>query len=226
MHVMMTTLNGDPNVGLYGLATDRFAIISDIEADKDEISDVLKVPMIVQKMARTDFAGIFLAGNSNAVLVPNIIETKELDNLKKELSKISEDIEVKVIETEHTALGNLILCNDRAAIISSLLEKHKDEIAEALKVPVTVSDLMDLSITGSLCISTNKGFLLNMHAEKEDFELVEKTLKIDGDIGSVNFGGAFVRCGMIANSNGYLVGNQTTGPELTRIDEALGFINV
>ena len=226
MRVIKTTLNGDPNVGLYGLATDRFAIISDIEADKDEITEVLKVPVIVMRAARTCFAGIFLAGNSNAVLVPNIMEAKELDYLKDEMSKISKDIEIKMIETEHTALGNLIICNDKAAMISPLIEKHKDEISEVLKVPVTVSDLMDISIIGSLCMPTNKGFLLNMHVEKEDFELVEKTLKTDGDIGSVNFGGSFVRSGMIANSNGYLIGNQTTGPEITRIDEALGFINV
>jgi translation initiation factor 6 len=30
--------------------------------------------------------------------------------------------------------------------------------------------------------------------------------------------------GMLANSNGYLAGSDTTGPELGRIEEALGFI--
>ncbi len=83
MRVIKTTLNGDPNVGLYGFATDRFAIISDMEADKEEIADVLKVPVIVMRAARTCFAGIFLAGNSNAVLVLNIMEAKELDCLKE-----------------------------------------------------------------------------------------------------------------------------------------------
>ncbi|MCK5594541.1 MAG: translation initiation factor IF-6, partial [Candidatus Aenigmarchaeota archaeon] len=131
-----------------------------------------------------------------------------------------------VIGTNNTALGNLIIANDKAAVISTLLEEHKDEISEALKVPVIVSDLMDLSIVGSICISTNKGFLMNMHAEKEDFELVEKNIKVDGDIGTVNFGGPFVRTGLIANSKGYIVGNQTTGPEVARIDEALGFVDV
>jgi len=35
-------------------------------------------------------------------------------------------------------LGNLILANDKAAIISEKLEDQKDEIAEALDVPVEV----------------------------------------------------------------------------------------
>lgn len=226
MRIIQTTLNGDPNVGLYGMATDRFAIISDAKADRDEISETLGVPVIVTRLARTDLTGIFIAGNSNAVLLPDIIEPKELATITEGIKNISKDIVVKVIETNNTALGNLIIANDKAAIISTLLEDHKDEISEALKVPVIVSDLMDLSIIGSICITTNKGFLMNMHTEKEDFELVEKNIKIEGDIGTVNFGGPFVRTGLIANSNGYLVGNQTTGPEVSRIDEALGFIDV
>ncbi len=79
-------------------------------------------------------------------------------------------------------------------------------------------------IIGSMCIATNKGFLLNMHAKKEDFEFVKEHLKVDGDIGTVNFGSPFVKSGIIANSKGVLVGDQTTGPEISRIDEALGFI--
>lgn len=224
MHVMKTTLNSDPNIGLYGLATDRFAIISDPTADIDEIATVLGVPVFVQKMLRTELTGIFLAANSNAVIVPDIIEARELDNLKKEIKKISKDITVKTIDTQHTVLGNLIICNDKAAMISPLLEMHKDEISDALKVPVCISQLMDLSIIGSLCISTNKGFLVNIHTEKEDFELIQKNLKVEGDIGTVNFGSSFIRSGIIANSNGYLIGNQTTGPEITRIDESLGFL--
>ncbi|NOQ55683.1 MAG: translation initiation factor IF-6 [Nanohaloarchaea archaeon] len=226
MRVLKTTLNGDPNVGLYGMATDRFAIISDQKADRDEISEALGVPVIVTRLARTDLTGIFIAANSNGVLLPDIIEKKELETITDGIKKISKDIKVKVIATTNTALGNLIICNDRAAVISTLLEDQKDLIAETLKVPVTVSDLMDLSIIGSICISTNRGFLMNMHAEKEDFELVEKNIKVEGDIGTVNFGGPFIRSGLIANSNGYLVGNQTTGPEISRIDEALRFIDV
>ena len=39
-----------------------------------------------------------------------------------------------------------------------------------------------------------------------------------------NFGFPFVKSGLIANSNGYLAGSRTTGIELGRIDEALGFL--
>ena len=40
-----------------------------------------------------------------------------------------------------------------------------------------------------------------------------------------NFGFPFVKSGLIANSNGYLAGSRTTGIELGRIDEALGFLD-
>ncbi len=219
-------LNGDPNVGLYGMATDRYAIISDVSAEKEEISENLGVPVIVQKIARTDLAGIFLAGNSRGLIVPNIIEKRELESLRSSIAEIDDSIKVTVLDTKDTALGNMIICNDSSAIISSILAPQKKKIEDTLGVKVFVTDLMDLSIIGSICLSTNKGFLMNMHAGKEDFEKVESSIGVEGDIGTVNFGGPFVRTGLIANSNGYIAGDQTTGPELTRIDEALGFLDL
>jgi len=53
---------------------------------------------------------------------------------------------------------------------------------------------------------------------------IEDVLKVEGDIGTVSFGSPFVGASLLANSRGFLVSEQTTGPELQRIDEALGFL--
>jgi len=41
------------------------------------------------------------------------------------------------------------------------------------------------------------------------------------NVGTVNRGNIFVRSGIVANSKGALVGYETTGPELLRIQSAL-----
>ena len=149
---------------------------------------------------------------------------KELENIKEQLEKIDSKVSVVRLDTKHNVLGNLIVANDSGAVISPVLEDKKEEISKLLKVPVVVSNIMDFEIVGSVCVTTNKGFLLNIYAEETDYEFVKKALKVDGDIGSVNLGGPFVSSGILANSNGVIVGKNTTGPETARIDEALGFL--
>ncbi|MBW6451938.1 MAG: translation initiation factor IF-6 [DPANN group archaeon] len=221
MHIAKIKIDSNPNVGLYGIATDKYMIIS----KKTKDSEVFKTDVIETTIASTKYVGIFLAGNSNGLLVPNTIENHEFEKLKNNLAKIDKNITLTKLETKYTALGNLILTNDKGCIISEKLEKNKKEIEDTLKVPVTVGTILNNDIVGALAITTNKGFLLNMDVEKEDFEFVKDCLKVEGDIGSVNFGGSFIKSGIIANSNGLLIGELTTGPEISRIDEALGFIN-
>lgn len=215
-HIAKVDFQGDPNIGLFGLATDKYVIIP----SKIKDSEILGKNIVNGQVAQTNLNGIFLAGNSNGVLVPNIINSLELKRIKEKLK----DVEIKVLETKYTALGNLILCNDKGCIASGLLKDKFEEIESVLDVDVKEGKILNTEIVGSLCVSTNKGFLLTMHASKEEFDFIKKVLKVDGDIGSVNFGSIFVKSGIIANSRGVLVGNQTTGPEIGRIDEALGFL--
>ena len=222
MHIKLTSHEGDPNIGLYAVATDKFVLAPDESIDGLEI---LSDNIVYTKVSETDFLGIFLCANSRGVLVPSIMSEMRLSKLKKDLSKIDKNIKVGKIESNCTALGNLILCNDKYALISPLIEDKKSEIESVLGVKAKVAKLQDMDIVGSICSVTNKGFLMNMNAEKEDYEFIENFFKIEGDIGSVNFGSPFIKSGLVVNSRAVLVGSLTSGPEITRIDEAFGFIN-
>jgi translation initiation factor 6 len=48
---------------------------------------------------------------------------------------------------------------------------------------------------------------------------------VPADIGTINYGGPLVGSGLVANASGYVAGQQTTGPELGRIEDALGYID-
>jgi len=43
-------------------------------------------------------------------------------------------------------------------------------------------------------------------------------------VGTVSFGSPFVGAGLVASNSGAYVGSDTTGPELNRIEDALGLI--
>ena len=78
------------------------------------------------------------------------------------------------------------------------------------------------SEVGAHCLATNKGFICHPDAD-HDMKMLTKVLEVEGQKGTVNCGIPFVKSGIIANSNGYVTGNQTTGIELSQIDDALGF---
>jgi len=225
-HLIKTVFNGDPNLGLYGFATDKYAFLGPLsEKDSKTVEKVLKVKAITNSIAGTRFVGIFAIGNSKGILLPHITTENELKDIKQKFKEEGIKINIEILKDKQTALGNLITCNDHACIISKSLEKHKKLIEEVLEVPVTVLDFEESDMIGSYTIATNKGFLLNMYATEEDYEKVRQALKVEGDIGTVNFGSPFVKSGIIANSQGVIIGRETTGPEIARIDEALGFLD-
>ncbi|HIQ50278.1 MAG TPA: translation initiation factor IF-6 [Nanoarchaeota archaeon] len=201
-------INGDPNIGLRGFATDSYALIG---CEIPEVS-ILKTEIYIIKIAQTELSGIFAAGNSNGVILPKIAEKNEIAQLK------NLDLNILILDTKETAIGNLILCNDKGCVISPLLKNNLKEIESCLGCETIVSTIAGLSITGSCGIATNKGCLLHRDVKEEEAELIEDVLKVKVDIGSVG-GSPFVKSGIIANSYGLLIGDHATGPELERIFE-------
>jgi len=217
-HITKTDFNGDPNLGLYGFATDRYCILGTRLKGKN----VLNVPIVKAKIMGIDFVGMLSSGNSHGIVVPETIEDYELNDLKKNLSKLG--VKILVIKTRFTALGNLIMMNDNGIILSPLLKESKKEIEEFFGLKCEISTIADLDVVGSLGIATNKGCLLNPQTRRKEMKIIEKTLGVEADIGTVSFGSPFPKAGLVANSFGYLVSSLTSGPELGRIEEALGFL--
>ncbi len=216
MHVQQLSVQGEDFIGLLGIATDGYAIIS---SNFPKI-EALDVPIIKTRLYGTNLIGLFCAGNSNGLLLPYFISDDEIEKLKKSLG---EDITIGRLMDRCTAIGNLIACNDHTAIVSPMISETKT-IKKVLGVKVVQRGISGHDEVGACCVATNKGFLVHPDAENESKRL-SKIFKVNGLVGSVNFGFPFVKSGLIANSNGYLAGSRTTGIELGRIDEALGFLD-
>ena len=224
VHVDKVNFKGDPNIGLYCVATDKYAILGE-ELNKNKLkllNEVLDVPVITSNIYGTPFVGIFCVANSNTVLVPEIIFDKEFENLKKQLSGIAD---VKKIKTLKTALGNNILCNDKIGILSQeFSEKESKDIQNALDVKTKTMKLAEGDVPGSYGILTNKGGIFGSIVQNAEIKVAEKLTGFEIGVGTVSTGSSIMSSGIIANSNGFLVSSNSTGFEMGRIDESLGFI--
>ncbi len=212
---LLTDFLGDPNLGLFGFATDKYCLLGEGLKHYNEIEDVLGVKVIKTRILGTNLVGIFSAGNSKGVVVPSLAYDYEIENLRKELN-------VLVLESEYTALGNLILVNDNGCVLSPLLKKHKEELEKFFGVKCRVMKITKLNVVGSAAIANRHGCLVHPNTTDEEGEIIKKILKVKNvDVGTANFGSPFIGAGIIANSKGFLTSYHTTGPEMARIDEVL-----
>ncbi|MGC9200751.1 MAG: translation initiation factor IF-6 [Candidatus Aenigmatarchaeota archaeon] len=196
---------GDANIGFYGRVSDKI-FISSFEKD---FSEILKVPSFKVTIGEMEFVGLLTAMNSNGIILPFIVKDEEIKKIKEI------GLDFTVLKERFTALGNLILTNDKGAIVSDLISKKSlKQIEDTLKVEVFQSSLVNSKIVGSVAFVSNKGAILHRDAKEEDFKIVKDVLKVNVEIGSVNFGSPFVSSGIIANSYGALIGGKTSGYEL------------
>ena len=210
MHLLQTNFSGDPNLGLYGFATDKYCFLN----AKANVK-VLKVKKKGGTLLNTDFLGLFSTGNSHGIVISEVAE---------EFEALSLPFETLVLKTYYTALGNLILMNDNGAILSPLLKKFTKEIKGFFGVPIEVMKIAGLNIVDSVGIATNKGCLLTPRVEKREINMIEDVLGVSADIGTVNFGSPFVGTGVIANSSGFIASKVSSGPEVHKMDETFGFL--
>ena len=221
MHVLKTTLDGNPNIGLYGIVTNNICLLGSEVPDKtaEEIQKTLDVPVHKITIAGTSLIGAFLVSNSKKLLIPSLIFDHELEKIKQL------GLNYSVINTELTALGNNIIINDHACFINPEFSKStRKELSQALQIEPKEMEIGS-SLTVGSCIAFNSaGGVVHKDIDQETVRKLESELKLELQLGSINGGNPLIRSGVIANDNGFIVGEHSTGPEVQNLDEGLGFI--
>ncbi|MCS3901930.1 translation initiation factor IF-6 [Methanococcus voltae] len=226
--IYKTLFSGVSNIGIQAIATDKYGIFP-IDLEKDTIEkfeEILNIPILQTKIANSSLMGSLCVGNSNGLILPEITLKDEFSKIENFIQENNLDINVNILKSNNTAFGNLILANDYGGIISKEISNLKKDVEKILKVKVGVGNFCELPTVGSNGIATNKGCVLNPLTTDVELEWVRGILNIEV-IGksTVNKGAMQVGSGIIANSNGALVGVETTGPEILRIEEYLDLID-
>lgn len=219
--INLIAYNKNPNIGVIGKSNDKFALVPVIcpLGFASAVSETLGVEVHRINICGTFLIGAMVAMNNKGAVLSKHAYKEEINEMKKL------DINAGVVKEKFTALGNLVLLNDNGAIASKLFGKKTIAMMkDVLDCEVEAADIGGFRAVGSAGVATNKGALVHPMVSEEELKWIEDILKVSVDIGTVNRGVGFVRTGIIANKNGALVGNETTGPEIARIEDSLDLI--
>ncbi len=220
MGVAKCIIDGSDYVGCFATASDKHVFFgSGIHwKGKQLLASTLGVKTVELSIFGTNLVGLFLKANSNGLLVSNIIEDYEL----KRLMDQKLDINIEVIDSNLNALGNDILANDKIAVVNPEYgAKERKQIGDVLNVEVLDGAIGGFKTIGANNILTNKGFVISNRATDEQKESIDKIIGFDSVRTTANTGSLSIGLAAVGNSRGVVLGDDTTGYELTRIADGL-----
>lgn len=212
----LLAVRGNPLIGLYAKVSEDFAVVG-VQDEKFECSlrDVLDIEVVFTTIAGSELVGAMIALNSKGAVVSDSIYSKELERLKRRL-------EVRVVSTPMTCVGNNFLLNDRGGVAHpEVPEKIIAEVADFLDIEIAPGTIGGIKTVGMAGVVTNRGALLHPNANEWEVRKVRSVTGVEPLKGTANFGNDMVGSSILANSKAYLVGKDTTGYEIGVIDEAL-----
>jgi len=221
--IYLLSLFGSASIGVYSLATDKLAIVplQAPETKADKVEEWLGVKMAKTTIGGSVVVGALACANSNGVVLPHYVLGEELETIKT----VSDDANLTIMDTKRTAYGNIVLANDKGAIVDPRLKPNTiAQISETLGVEVVPGEIAGLPYVGSLALATNKGVLTHPLTKEKEIQLLKEVLKVPVDVGTINCGIPYVATGLIGNSSNVVAGFMTTGPEMFIIGQALDVV--
>ncbi len=219
--LQLLDFNENPNVGIYCRTNDAVAFLQPGLSKKTKrlVAEVLGVKVVELCIADSTIIGSLLVCNSTGAIVTAFTN--------KETFQILEKLGLHVLPVEDiiNAAGNDILVNDYGALVHPELKTSTmKQISKTLGVPVHKGTIASLGTVGMAAVVTNKGCLCHPKTTEEEKQQLKKVFDVDVMIGTVNHGFPMIGSGLVANAKGAIIGNMTTGIEMGRIEEALGFL--
>ena len=213
----LSRYSGNPNIAVFASANESLALIA-ADASPEfvrTVEDALGVESVLLSVGGSFVVGSLVAMNSNGALVSELSDDSEL-------SRISSKIPVARLGDRLNAAGNNILVNDHGAIVNpEYPDSVVDMISDILGVEAVKSSIGGINTVGTACAVTNKGCACHMDASDEEMELIKDVLKVEALRTTVNHGVRFVGAGILANSKGAVVGDESTPIEIGKVEDAL-----
>ncbi|MCJ7445620.1 MAG: translation initiation factor IF-6 [Methanotrichaceae archaeon] len=211
---------GSSLLGVFARCTEDLILVppETSQSTREMLQERLKVKLVPILIGGSSVIGSLVCGNSKGFVVTSQSNSEDLNRLS-ELGKVAK------LPGKINAAGNVILANDSAALVHpDLTNKACNILADTLGVEVQKGTIGGLKTVGMCGVATNSGILVHPRASVSEIDQLENLFRLSVEIGTVNFGSPLVGSGLLANSYGYLAGSETTGPELGRIEDALGFL--
>jgi len=208
----------NPNVGIYAKCNDKFVFIPNgfATTKAKNLAEFLKTDYVFTSVANTRLLGPMMVVNNNGLLLPHNCHEEEISHLKK-----STGLNVDILDTKHTALGNLICANDKGAVMSPLIPtEYVKKVEDVLRVEVIRKRVAGYHQTGAMTVANSKGGVIHPSTEEEDIKTISHVLGVELEPATINGGSPYLSSGMLVNNNVTVVGGLTNGPELVMLTKA------
>jgi len=209
-----------PNIGIFMRANDRFLLVPKglAQTKVDKLCQSLGVAAVPTSIGESRLLGALATMNSNGILVSRLAEEVEVSEIRA-----ATGMSVARLDSKMTAVGNLVVANDRCALVSPILDARAvAQVKDVMGTEVLRTAIGEYYQVGSLVVATNTGAAVYPGLDEKEVGRLSTALGVDAYPTSVNSGVPYVASGLIANSKNAVAGSQTTGPELVFITRALG----
>ena len=210
-----------PNLGVYIKVNDEVILMpmGFAKTKAEKLAKYLNVDYLYTSIANTRLIGSLVIMNNKGILLPKTSFENEFNFLKKETK-----LEVGVLDSKYTALGNIICANDKGAVVSPWLSNSECQIiSDVLGVEVFQKKIAGYNQIGAVMVANNTGAAIHPEADEEDMKTFSNVLGVKIEQSSINNGIPYVSSGILANNHNIVVGSLTTGPEIMMLTRA--FLN-
>ncbi|MCQ8893189.1 MAG: translation initiation factor IF-6 [Methanolinea sp.] len=211
---------GDPHIGVFCRVLDDIAVVPPTAPPdfKSALEEVLGVEVVSTTIQGSEIVGSLLTGNAKGFIVSGMATDREI-------SVLEEHRDVFLLEHTMNAAGNIILLNDRFAVVHPEMPGEMiGSLKDFLGTPVTPLTVGGVKAVGMAAAATNKGVLVHPRSSRAEIQRMEEIAGVPVGTGSVNRGTGLVGTGLLVNAKGYVAGLETTGFELGRIEDVFGFL--
>ena len=218
MDIIKYDVYSGPNIGIFTSVNDKFVFLPNgfAQTKAENLARYLQTEYIMTPIANTRLLGVLMVLNNHGILLPRTSSPQEIAYLQK-----STGLNVKILDTKHNALGNLICVNDKGGIVSPLIEKEFiKEIEDVLDIEVIQKRIAGFNQVGAVMEASNLGGVIHPETDEEDIQNFSNVLGVNIEPATINGGMPFVSSGILANSNAVVVGNLTNGPEIMMLTRA------
>ncbi len=218
MDIIKYDVYSGPNIGIFTSVNDKFVFLPNgfAQTKAENLARYLQTEYIMTPIANTRLLGVLMVLNNHGILLPRTSSPQEIAYLQK-----STGLNVKILDTKHNALGNLICVNDKGGIVSPLIEKEFiKEIEDILDIEVIQKRIAGFDQVGAVMEASNFGGVIHPETDEEDIKNFSNVLGVNIEPTTINGGIPFVSSGILANSSAVVVGNLTNGPEIMMLTRA------
>jgi translation initiation factor 6 len=207
-----------PNVGVYTKVNDDFVFLPKgfAKSKAENLSKYLNTDCLYTSIANTRLLGIMMVANNQGILLPKNSHEHEFEFIKR-----STGLNVQVLNTKHTALGNMICVNDKGGVVSPLIDREDVKlIQDSLGIEVIQKKVAGYDQVGAMIVTTSQGGIIHPEVNENDLKTISNVLHVKLEPATINGGIPYVASGTLANNHSIVVGSFTSGPEIMMLTHA------